>query len=67
MSTVELYAVTVAVLLVMMVVEHRQPHLVDPRRGTRHPAPRSVDGAARIGLAVLALALIAPIVWRLLR
>ena len=67
MTNFELYAVTVAVLLVMMIVEHRQLHAVDPRRSARHAVPRSVDGAARVGLAVLALALIAPVVWRLLR
>jgi hypothetical protein len=66
MMNVSLYAVTVAVLVVMMHVEHRQLHPVEPRRGTRHAMPRSLDGAARVGLAVLALALVAPVAWRLL-
>jgi len=66
MTSIGLYVVTVAVLLVMLVVEHRQLHPVEPRRGARHAVPRSLDGATRVGLAVLALALVAPVVWRLL-
>jgi len=73
MTNVDLYVVVGGVLLVMLVGEHRQARPVDPSRRAPYAAAArgrgvspSIGGSALIGLTFLALALLAPAVWRLL-